>query len=317
MQRGITGFLFAAILLSPLISGQQTPTAPSAAPAYENGALTDNLYSNECLGFSYPIPAGWHVNTQMIGADATAKHLPGGGLALLVVDREKDGALADRIVLTARDAGSGSPPTAQEFVSNSVRAQINADQKHREALRDVHAVDYAGKHFFRSEYKQTGERTVYSGFVYTKFRGHYLGATLIAGSAEELEEAANSLQRASFREDERNAKCVDTAAGAPATASAQRIRVSEKVSQGLLIKSVNPPYPEEARHGHIQGQVVLKVLIDMEGNVESVSLVSGHPLLAPPAIEAVKQWKYKPFLLEGKPSEVETQIVVNFTLSGG
>lgn len=61
----------------------------------------------------------------------------------------------------------------------------------------------------------------------------------------------------------------------------------------------------------------MKALINKAGDVESLELVSGHPMLAPAAMDAVKQWKYKPYLLNGKAVEVETQITVNYTLSGG
>jgi protein TonB len=59
----------------------------------------------------------------------------------------------------------------------------------------------------------------------------------------------------------------------------------------------------------------MKAVINQAGDVESVELVSGHPLLVPAALDAVKQWKYRPYLLNGKPVSVETQVVVNFTLS--
>jgi protein TonB len=94
----------------------------------------------------------------------------------------------------------------------------------------------------------------------------------------------------------------------------QRIRVSSGVAQRLLVTKVPPQYPQEAKDQHIQGLVVMKVIIDKEGNVANVELISGHPLLAPPAIDAVKQWKYKPFLLNQVPLEVNTQVQVNFTL---
>jgi TonB family protein len=94
-----------------------------------------------------------------------------------------------------------------------------------------------------------------------------------------------------------------------------RVRVSKGVSQGLLITKVAPEYPADAREARIQGVVILGVIINKEGNVESIQLISGHPMLAPAAIEAVKQWKYKPYLLNGNPVEVDTQIQVNFTLA--
>jgi TonB family protein len=93
-----------------------------------------------------------------------------------------------------------------------------------------------------------------------------------------------------------------------------RIRVSSGVESRLLIKKVDPEYPLEAKAQMIQGVVLMQATIDAEGNVADLQLISGHPVLAPAAIEAVKQWKYKPYLLNGKPLIVETKIQVNFTL---
>jgi len=103
----------------------------------------------------------------------------------------------------------------------------------------------------------------------------------------------------------------------PKIATPQRIRVSSGVQSGLLIRRVNPTYPPLARQARIQGVVILQAQISKDGNIENLQLISGHPMLAPAAIEAVRQWKYKPYLLNGEPVEVETQVQVNFTLSGG
>ena len=97
----------------------------------------------------------------------------------------------------------------------------------------------------------------------------------------------------------------------------QRVRVSQGVTQGLLLRKVQPNYPPLARQARIQGSVLLQAEISKDGSIENLRLISGHPMLAPAAIEAVKQWKYKPYILNGEPVEVETQITVNFTLSGG
>jgi protein TonB len=92
----------------------------------------------------------------------------------------------------------------------------------------------------------------------------------------------------------------------------QRVRVSQGVIKGLLTYRVEPAYPPLAKQARIQGVVVMTALIDKGGNVQHLQVVSGHPLLAPAAIEAVKQWRYKPFLLSGQPVEVETTVTVNF-----
>src|SRR5437667_1116217 len=103
----------------------------------------------------------------------------------------------------------------------------------------------------------------------------------------------------------------------PKAATPQRVRVSQGVSQGLLIRKVQPAYPPLARQARIQGQVVLQAEISKDGSIENLRLISGHPMLAPAAIEAVKQWRYKPYLLNGEPVAVETTVQVNFTLAGG
>jgi len=95
----------------------------------------------------------------------------------------------------------------------------------------------------------------------------------------------------------------------------QRVRVSRGVMAGLVINKVPPEYPPDAKDQHIQGVVVLNVNIDKEGNVYQVQLISGHPLLAPAAMDAVRQWKYRGYVLNGEPVEVETQVMVNFTLA--
>ena len=108
-----------------------------------------------------------------------------------------------------------------------------------------------------------------------------------------------------------------TNAAIPKVATPQRVRVSSGVSTGLLIKKVTPNYPQLAKQARIQGSVVLQAEISKEGTIQNLQLISGHPMLAPAAIEAVKQWRYKPYLLNGEPVAVETQVVVNFSLSGG
>lgn len=95
----------------------------------------------------------------------------------------------------------------------------------------------------------------------------------------------------------------------------QRVRISQGVTRGLLIHRVEPSYPPLARAARVQGDVVLTAVISVNGEIENLQLVSGHPMLVPSAISAVKQWRYKPYLLNGQPVEVETTITVIFSLS--
>ena len=98
-------------------------------------------------------------------------------------------------------------------------------------------------------------------------------------------------------------------------AAPTRIRISGGVTKGLLIQRTEPTYPTLARAARVQGDVILSAVIDTNGQIQNLQLVSGHPMLVPAAIAAVKQWRYKPYLLNGQPVEVETTITVIFTLS--
>lgn len=98
------------------------------------------------------------------------------------------------------------------------------------------------------------------------------------------------------------------------TAPAPRV---SRMMEGNLIYKPQPIYPPTARAVRVQGAVVLRAIISRAGTIENLQALSGHPLLIPAAIEAVKQWRYRPYVLNGEPVEVETRVTVNFILSGG
>ena len=101
--------------------------------------------------------------------------------------------------------------------------------------------------------------------------------------------------------------------GSPAAPNA--VQVGAAIQEANLIKRVMPAYPPLAREARIQGHVAMNAVIGKDGTVQNLTLSSGHPMLAPAAMEAVKQWVYKPTLMNGQPVDVATQIDVNFTLA--
>jgi TonB family protein len=321
-------YVFAFAVLACVFALAQQPSN-SAPPmlAFDDGRIENNVYTNECLGFSLPIPDGWRTFREK------AKVYSGAGIALLALVLDKDGTFEGGVHVNARDP-NGSTMSAQEFVSKEAHAQIQ--RPGGEVIREVYPIEYGGRQFFRADIKQTAISAVpYYALVYTKFRGFYVGGSVLAPSPELLDQSANTLQHISFGEDQPNPRCAIGASGdgpggyvglavigaspnTPSTNSAnpQRVRVSSGVSIGLLVSKVAPRYPDDAKQAHIQGHVVLLAEIDKNGDIEKLSLVSGHPLLAPAAIEAVKQWKYRPYLLNGQAAAVETQIDVVFRMSG-
>ena len=110
---------------------------------------------------------------------------------------------------------------------------------------------------------------------------------------------------------------ISSTAAVPRVATPQRVRVSGGVIAGQILQKTTPNYPPLARSARIQGNVVLAAVISKTGAVERLSVISGHPMLVPSALDAVKQWRYKPYLLNNEPVEVDTQVTVIFSLSGG
>jgi TonB family protein len=95
----------------------------------------------------------------------------------------------------------------------------------------------------------------------------------------------------------------------------KRVRQGGQVAAAMIIKRVPPKYPNEARDKRVQGVVRLHVIIGKDGSVSQLEAISGHSLLIEAAIDAVRQWKYRPTLLNGEPVEVETVVDVIFTLN--
>jgi protein TonB len=102
----------------------------------------------------------------------------------------------------------------------------------------------------------------------------------------------------------------------PKAAAPARIKQGGNVTAASIITQTKPLYPALARQARIQGNVVLHAIIDKEGKVAQLEVISGHPLLVQSALDAVKQWRYKPTLLNGDPVEVDTTITVTFTMGG-
>jgi protein TonB len=102
----------------------------------------------------------------------------------------------------------------------------------------------------------------------------------------------------------------------PKATAPARIKQGGNVTAASIVTQTKPVYPPLARQARIQGSVVLHAIIDKDGRVAQLEVVTGHPLLVQAALDAVKQWRYKPTLLNGDPVEVDTTITVTFTMGG-
>ena len=102
----------------------------------------------------------------------------------------------------------------------------------------------------------------------------------------------------------------------PKPTAPTRVKQGGNVTAASILNQTRPVYPALARQARIQGNVVLHAIIDKDGKVAQLEVISGHPLLVQSALDAVKQWRYKPTLLNGDPVEVDTTITVTFTMGG-
>lgn len=94
----------------------------------------------------------------------------------------------------------------------------------------------------------------------------------------------------------------------------KKFRIAQGVGEKNIIHKVQPHYPEKAKENHVTGDVILGFTIDRGGNVTDLKVLKGNPLLARAAADAVGQWKYKPYLLNGNPVEVETTAKIRFRM---
>jgi protein TonB len=94
------------------------------------------------------------------------------------------------------------------------------------------------------------------------------------------------------------------------------VHLSSGVVAGMIISKPEPVYPAIAKAAHVQGAVILHAIISKQGTIENLSVISGNGMLVNAARDAVSRWRYRPYLLNGEPTEVETSITVNFTFSG-
>ena len=110
-------------------------------------------------------------------------------------------------------------------------------------------------------------------------------------------------------------RSVPVLAKSPEPTPVKRMRIASRVAEANLIHDVAPQYPPEAGRARIEGTVVLMAVIGTDGSVKDVRVESGLPILAQAAIDAVKQWRYKPYMIDGEPVEVDSRITINFNLS--
>ncbi len=288
------------------------PRPQPAAPPL--GRFRDNGYSNDYFDILYPLSRDWVGETDLMRSKLAAEGNTQGTYVLLAelhIPQDTDSLRADSsftVFAVSRPGGASSQECRQylETVASELRSQKEGQQK-----GDVTQVTIAGHGFYRGDFEYrhgVDHRT----FLCTAIKDYLLQWTIVGWSKQAIETAVSTLNSIT------NLPPTMPSDPVPSPPVDQRpplkVRVSSGVSTGLLIKKVVPTYPPEARQARIQGSVVMRAHISRTGDIVDLEIISGPGELAVSAVNAVRKWKYRPYLLKGEPVSVETQIVVNYAL---
>jgi protein TonB len=283
----------------------QMASSPPGADTKIDGSFLDQTYTNEYFTLSYPLPAEWVVETELIRKRLVSeKQSHAGNLLLAAVHIPQDltelRADSSFIVLAVPRSAAANTENCRQYLdtlATSLRSSKSAKRK-----GELSEYTVAGHQFLRAnfEYRSgTSDRAVICSPA-----ADYLLLWKVDGSFwESVDEAASTIYAIVPWPPEQ--------AGSSKTNA--QIRISGNDSVGLLLSRVQPVYPAAARENHIKGAVRMQVVISKTGDVVNLELLEGPIELAMSAVTAVRQWKYRPYLLNGEPVAISTAVVVNYS----
>ncbi|HYG98430.1 MAG TPA: energy transducer TonB [Terriglobales bacterium] len=280
-----------------------------------SGEFKGHTYRNHYFGMIYVLPEAeeWYVNDDLLKQNFSPSNLAG-HFWLTVLDRHTGTPIRERILIMADDAALYDSPmnSPEGFVAKLTEAQRKTGH---DVVRSAYAVEYGGRQFYRGDFNlQYTGGTLYKSSVSTQFQGFLISWTFVASSPEQLDRLVGSLSHVTFNPPRAPVPSATTIAG---TAPARRIRISEMVLDKFIVERPVPPYPKEARSRGVEGLVRLKIVLTNAGELASVQVVEGDPLLIEAALDAVRYWRFKPYILNGEPVEVESQVTIQFRLPRG
>ncbi len=315
---GLLKIFWTSLLISVAVCAHSQTVSPPADPPQSHNSIAD-------FGLVYPLSNDWIRATEMLRTRAESTNSAPNFDVLLAA------------VYVPKSNLSGTNPFFSLFAyrqpatdcKKSLEATIAQSQDKKDKPEGgVAEFSAAGRNYFRLNLAR-GIGGRHQCIICTTAKGHLLVWQAGASNEKGLDaivatlDSITALPQRSATGSPQSTESKDGAAErAPSKSDAEplervpeRVRVSSGVTTGLLIKKVNPIYPADARSAYIQGTVILKAEISKAGDITNLELVSGPIELAGSAVAAVRQWKYKPYLLLGQPVAVATQIQVNYQLS--
>jgi TonB family protein len=292
------------------ISFQITPPRQRIPPPV--GTSHDDTYSNDYFGISYPLSRDWVRETDLMRSKIASEGNSGTYviLAAIHIPQDTDPLRADSS-LVVEAANRSATPSSQDCSQylQAMNTNLHSQQEGKQK-GDAIQLTIAGHDFYRANFEY--RHGVDHGTVLcTSIKDYMLRWHIVGWSKQAIETAVSTLSS------------LTPAPPTPLPTAPQQggnqsvpkqVLVSPGVTTGLLIKKVAPVYPQEAKNARIQGSVVLRAAINKTGDIVDLEVISGPIELVVSAVNAVRKWKYRPYLLMGEPVEVQTQIVVNYVL---
>lgn len=285
---------------------------PLAAPP---GLFRDNVYSNDYLGIYYPLARDWVRATQLMRGKLTSEGKAQNTVVLLAavhIPQDTDPLRADSSFTILALSGASAP--APDECKSYLALEANDLHSRKEGQQKGNVIQFstAGHDFYRGDFEYRDGQN-HGALLCTSAKDYMLLWNIRGGSKQAVETAVSTLN--SMTPAPPTPPQPPDAPTDPSKGS-KRVPVTQAVSRGLLIKTVQPVYPPEARYAHIQGTVRLSATINKNGDIVDLEVLDGPIELVVSAVNAVRKWKYRPYLLMGNPVEVQTEIMVNYTLSG-
>jgi TonB family protein len=279
------------------------------------GQFHENAYSNDYFGIYYPLSRDWVRETQLTRGkvDSEETYVL---LAAVHIPQDTDPLRADSSFTVLALADTHAPASDEcrrylEMVANDLHSRKEGQQK-----GDLTQFTIAGHDFYRRDFEYR-HGPDHGALLCAAVKDYLLQWSIRGWSKQAIETAVATLNAITPTPPTSapNPPQPPDALKEPSKGS-QRVRVTQGVSQGLLIKKVNPIYPADARYAGIQGTVRLSAVINKNGDIIDLEVLDGPIELVVSAVNAVRKWKYRPYLLMGDPVEVQTEVQVNYTLSG-
>jgi TonB family protein len=289
-MRGLVVWCGLLLTTVEIVSPQQSA---SPIPEFEQGSVSGNTYANPALGTTWELPKDWTIQgkgVSLLGDDyhVVLRVLPSGAQSqeLIEFDYSTNGDTAGEASILQSKGWESSSHTGYYTLGGGIPAH-------------------------RSDYRSKSDPPRYLTLLDGQHHGN-LNLIFVADSPTRIEELVKACLQIKVQPDWGSTE--DSLPPMPPGSPPRRVRVSQSVSQALIERKVQPTYPEAARKAHVQGSVMMLAHISTEGTIKNLFVLSGQPPLTQAALDAVSQWRFKPYLLQGNAVEVETQITVNYAL---